>query len=375
MATVSAERLRSAYSRATWPALVVGAVVGAALGLLAVHNVGSAAPWGVAMTFAVAGAVVAAIVAGLSLALLAGTNAYASPSPHARVAAATLTASVVTAMVSLVLLWMMFFRGVLWIAAIAGAAAAIVALGLALAAERRAPKLPQPARRDHIPSGIALWPLGAVLLTPIGGASSMFLLKDQLHMQCSIYFEAGVPQVEANGSWLCAGGISYLIPGIVLICGPFVFAVIGAVIAHVVVRDFLARVMLALLAVASVAWVLGWTWHASRDYVSSTPPGVDSLHYWYLAVGPAAAVVVAGMVFGLIALLVHPAGTGWMMGLAIAAMLIASLASLGTSAGTLVAAGLLGTAYGRGLSREHPFEPAETAAADRDDVADPLTSP
>lgn len=243
MATVSAERLRSAYSRATWPALIVGAVVGTALGLLAVHNVGSAAPWGVAITFGVAGAVVAVIAAGLSLALLAGTNAYASPSPHARVAAATLTASVVTAMVSLVLLWMMC--GVLWIAAIAGAAAAIVALGLALAAERRAPNLPQPARRDHIPSGIALWPLGAVLLTPIGGASSMFLLKDQLHMQCSIYFEAGVSQVEANGSWVCAGGISYLIPGIVLICGPFVFAVIGAVIAHVVVRDFLARLMLA----------------------------------------------------------------------------------------------------------------------------------
>lgn len=194
----------------------------------------------------------------------------------------------------------------------------------------------------------------------------MFLLKDQLHMQCSIYFEAGVSQVEANGSWVCAGGISYLIPGIVLICGPFVFSVVGAVIAHLVVRDFLARLILALLAVASVSWVLGWTWHASREYVSSTPPGVDSLHYWYLAVGPAAAVVVAGMLFGLIALLTRPSGAGWMLGLAIGAMLIASLLSLGTSAGTLVAAGLLGTAYGRGLSREHPFEPAEIAAAARE---------
>lgn len=257
----------------------------------------------------------------------------------------------------------------------AGAVAAIVALGLALAAERHAPNLPQPARRDHIPSGIALWPLGAAMLIPIGGASSMFLLRDQLHVRCSIYFEAGVAQIEANGSWVCADGISYLIPGIILICGPFVFAVVGAVIAHLIVQDFLARLILALLAVASVAWVLGWTWHASREYVSSTPPGVDSLSYWYLAVGPAAALAVAGLACGLVALLARPSGAGWMLGLAVVALLIASPASLGTSAGTLVAAGLLGTAYGRGLSREHPFEPAEIAAAARDDAADPLTSP
>tara|TARA_B100000678_G_scaffold230078_2_gene198442 strand:- start:666 stop:1277 length:612 start_codon:yes stop_codon:yes gene_type:complete len=202
----------------------------------------------------------------------------------------------------------------------------------------------------------------------------MFLLKDQLHMQCSIYFEAGVPQVEANGSWLCAGGISYLIPGIVLICGPFVFAVIGAVIAHVVVRDFLARVMLALLAVASVAWVLGWTWYASGALVSSTPPGIDSLHYWYLAVGPAAAVAAAGLVFGLVALLARLSGTGWMLGLAIGAMIFASLSSLGVSAGTFVAAGLLGAAYGRGLRREHPCEPRRNAAGASDEAAGPLRS-
>lgn len=86
MAT-NAERLRSAYSRATWPALIVGTVVGAALGLMVVQIVGSAAPWGVALTFGVAGAAAAAIAAGLSLAVLAGMNTYVSPSPHVRVAA------------------------------------------------------------------------------------------------------------------------------------------------------------------------------------------------------------------------------------------------------------------------------------------------
>ena len=309
MAT-NAERLRSAYSRATWPALIVGTVVGAVLGLMVVQIVGSAAPWGVALTFGVAGVVTAAIAAGLSLAVLAGMNTYVSPSPHVRVAAATLTASVATAMVSLALLWMLFLRGVLWIAALAGVVAAIVALGLALAAEWRAPTLPQPARRDHIPSGIGLWPLGAAMLIPIGGASSIFLLRAQLHVQCGIHFEVAVSQVEANGSWVCADGISYLIPGIILSCGPFVFAVVGAGIAHLVVRDVLARLVLALLAVASVAWVLGWTWYASGALVSSTPPGIDSLHYWYLAVGPAAAVAAAGLVFGLVALLARLSGTG-----------------------------------------------------------------
>ncbi|OJV98968.1 MAG: hypothetical protein BGO47_14495 [Microbacterium sp. 67-17] len=371
MAT-NAERLRSAYSRATGPALIVGTVVGAVLGLLVVQIVGSAAPWGVALTFGVAGVVTAAIAAGLSLAVLAGMNTYVSPSPHVRVAAATLTASVATAMVSLALLWMLFLRGVLWIAAIAGVVAAIVALGLALAAERRAPTLPQPARRDHIPSGIALWPLGAAMLLPIGGASSIFLLRAQLHVQCGIYVESGVSQVEANGSWVCADGISYLIPGIILICGPLVFAVVGAVIAHLVVRDVLARLVLALLAVASVAWVLGWTWYASGALVSSTPPGIDSLHYWYLAVGPAAAVAAAGLVVGLVALLARLSGTGWMLGLAIGAMIFASLLSLGVSAGTFVAAGLLGAAYGRGLRREHPCEPRRNVAGASDDAASPL---
>ena len=108
--------------------------------------------------------------------------------------------------------------------------------------------------------------------------------------------------------------------------------------------------------------------------MSSTPPGIDSLHYWYLAVGPAAAVAAAGLVFGLVALLARLSGTGWMLGLAIGGMLIASLASLGVSAGTFVAAGLLGAAYGRGLRREHPCELRRNAAGASDDAASPLRS-
>ena len=284
MAT-NAERLRSAYSRATWPALIVGTVVGAVLGLMVVQIVGSAAPWGVALTFGVAGVVTAAIAAGLSLAVLAGMNTYVSPSPHVRVAAATLTASVATAMVSLALLWMLFLRGVLWIAALAGVVAAIVALGLALAAEWRAPTLPQPARRDHIPSGIGLWPLGAAMLIPIGGASSIFLLRAQLHVQCGIHFEVAVSQVEANGSWVCADGISYLIPGIILSCGPFVFAVVGAGIA----ASGFAAINWTTISTIAASWVLspvlgGLVGAGIMAFINSrvvyTPDRLKAARYW-----------------------------------------------------------------------------------------------
>ena len=63
-----------------------------------------------------------------------------------------------------------------------------------------------------------------------------------------------------------------------------------------------------------------------------------------------------------------------MLGLAIGAMIFASLSSLGVSAGTFVAAGLLGAAYGRGLRREHPCEPRRNAAGASDEAAGPLRS-
>ena len=62
--TDRADRLRSAYSRATWLALLIGAIVGAALGFVVVSIVGSGAPWGVVTVSGVAGSIVAAIAAG-----------------------------------------------------------------------------------------------------------------------------------------------------------------------------------------------------------------------------------------------------------------------------------------------------------------------
>ena len=361
--TDRADWLRSAYSRATWLALLVGVIVGAALGFVVVSIVGSGAPWGVETVSGVAGGIVAAIAAGGCLAILAGMNAYVPARSRGRIAIATITASVVTGVLSVALLWIMFLRAVLWVAGIAAVIAGIVAIALALAAEKRAPTLPAPVRRDHIPSGIALWPLGAAALTPIGAGGSIFLLRTQLHVQCGIYFEAGVSQIEANGTWVCADGISYLMPGLILLCGPVVLSIAGALVAHLIVRDRSARLVLTLLAAASVGWVLGWTSYASRESVHSTPPGVDSLHYWYVAVGPAAAVSASAVVIALIALAMRPVIARRMLGLAIAGMLIASVACLGISAGTLVAAGLLGAAYGRGPVHDDPLAPSENSVA------------
>mgnify|MGYP001213850137 CR=1 FL=1 len=109
---------------------------------------------------------------------------------------------------------------------------------------------------------------------------------------------------------------------------------------------------------------------AVRRFLEGSEPG----GFMMLAMAAVAAVAAAGLVFGLVALLARLSGTGWMLGLAIGAMIFASLSSLGVSAGTFVAAGLLGAAYGRGLRREHPCEPRRNAAGASDDAAGPLRS-
>jgi hypothetical protein len=114
------------------------------------------------------------------------------------------------------------------------------------------------------------------------------LIREVLHYGCEFLVggEAG------DGSWACADGIGYIMPGLGLTAPIFLASVVGLV-ATLTLRGPLARrIALGLSAAAPLAWAFVCTLFAARQYVSFHP---DSMGVWMGSVVPALAVSAGGV--------------------------------------------------------------------------------
>lgn len=186
----------------------------------------------------------------------------------------------------------------------------------------------------------ALCVLGSGVVALVLGSSAIWLVREQLHINCGM----GPPGSEGADSWTCSDGVGYL--GVAVVLGAmWLLAVLaGVLIALFVSHERLARLLLVLLAVLSVAWILGWTWYGSSALVQDEYAPMTGLEYWGHAVGPAAAASVLGLAAGLVSLGLPPRPS-WIVGISAAvALAIATVLQLGLSLNTLPAAGLLAAA-------------------------------
>ncbi|MGO1855442.1 MAG: hypothetical protein ACTH0V_18750, partial [Microbacteriaceae bacterium] len=101
--------------------------------------------------------------------------------------------------------------------------------------------------------------LASGLVAVVMGPSTVWLVRDQLHINCSM----GQPGSEGADAWMCSDGIGYLGVAVVLGLMWFLAIVLGTLVAMLVRRDRAARLLLVLLAGASTVWILAWTWYGS----------------------------------------------------------------------------------------------------------------
>jgi hypothetical protein len=277
-----AAALRSAYGRQ----IPVGVVIGVLAGTIAGAASGSPAPVVIAVEYGVVGVLIAAAAGGAGLLALLVAHAIA-PRPAVRMAAVALSVGLVVAAglrVALAALWSPLSEGVPW----AGIAAAVVALACAAWAERRASRVGAPAARDISATTSAVWPVIGGLLGFVLGAFAVLLIREQLHISCAFLATGDEP-----GGWVCADGISYLLPALAFGALALTTTVAGALVAGLVRRAAVASGVLTAIAGLAVAALLALTWYGSAQSVHNAPEGVVSTDYWFAALGPAA--VVAGL--------------------------------------------------------------------------------
>lgn len=204
--------------------------------------------------------------------------------------------------------------------------------------------------------GAAVWTVlaGGILSIACGGAA-IGLVREQLHISCGV----GQPGSEGDGTWSCADGIGYLGVAVVLGAMLAVGVLVGAMTAGLVRPARSACVILAFLAAAMTAWILGWTWHASNELVWAVPPGRRSVDYWYAAVSPAAIACALAFLLALLGAVTRGALARVLFATAAIGLLVATALQPGLSANTLAAAGLLAAAAVRAPSgrptRDQPW--------------------
>lgn len=208
-----------------------------------------------------------------------------------------------------------------------------------MGADRRA----EPARaRNRRAAGLTV--IGSGLVAFVVGLAAMTLVRDGLHIRCSM----GRPGTEGADTWTCTDGIGYL--GVAAVLGMmWLLAVVaGALVALLMRHDRAARLVLTLLAVASVAWVLGWLWFGSTELVRDEYAPMTGEEYWIHEVAPAAIASALGLAAGLVAL-VLPGRASLVLGaIATLGLIIATVLQPGLSVNTVPAVGLLAAAVLRG---------------------------
>jgi len=185
---------------------------------------------------------------------------------------------------------------------------------------------------------LAVWVVlgGGLVALPVGPAA-LSLVREQLHIGCSM----GQPLSEGAGTWTCSDGIGYL--GVAVTFGGMWLLVVllGSLTAGAVRNGRAARIILVVLAGASAAWILGWTWYGSNVLVDDRYALMTGARNWRIVVGPAAIVIAASMAIAAVSLLLG--GRPSRIGCAAAALglLIATALHPGLGISTLSTAGLL----------------------------------
>ncbi len=191
--------------------------------------------------------------------------------------------------------------------------------------------------RDHIPDSASYWVLGGAVSALIMVVATVHLLQEGLHSGCSM----PPPGSEGAGTWICGDGISRFQPIVESGAMTIVLAVIGVLVAARLRADRAARIALTAFAVVAVTWMLGWTWDAASRVYETLPEGVHPQHYWFSALGPAAAVAVVAMVVAVVSMLLSARTARVLLLVAIAGLGLATVLQVGLAPSTLLAMGLL----------------------------------
>ncbi|MBW9092338.1 hypothetical protein JNB62_01430 [Microbacterium jejuense] len=194
-----------------------------------------------------------------------------------------------------------------------------------------------PAVARHLGVWIVL--AGGLSALPFG-STALSLVREQLHIGCGM----GAPGSEGADTWTCSDGIGYL--GIAMtLGGMWLLAVLlGALAAGAVRRDDAARAVLVLVAGASTAWVLGFTWYGSSELVQDEYAPMDGQAYWQAAVGPAAIVAAASIVIAVVGLCVRGRLSQAAHAAAAVGIVVATALQPGLGVNTIPAAALLAAA-------------------------------
>jgi hypothetical protein len=185
--------------------------------------------------------------------------------------------------------------------------------------------------------------LGAGVLAFVLGGSALSLVREELHISCSMR----EPGFEGSDTWMCADGIGYLGAAVTLGAMWALATVLGSLIAGLVARSSTARVSLVLLATASGLWILWWTWYGSSQLVGDEYSPLIGVEYWVAEVGPAAAVCLSSLVVGILGSLAHDKAARWMCAGAAAGLVVATVLEPGLSINFVPASGLLAAAATR----------------------------
>jgi hypothetical protein len=269
------DALRSVYTGTLGWGILLGAVAGMATSVaVAVAYDTQSRLWTLAPEYAIPGAVAGFAAAGVALAALAASGAYSSTS-RVRVAVMGAASTVVMALLSLWGFAVMRMPpvGALAVAAFVGAGM----VGLALRAERRAPRREPPAPRDVSPGIPFVVVFGWIVSVPFALVFTLPFVRDQLHISCS-YAAMGT-----EGRWVCADGIGYIGVAIVLGGFPAAAAVAAAIASWLVRKPVRTAGVLVLLSALTVAWPLAWTWHGVANLVGTVPDVARPEDFWALS--------------------------------------------------------------------------------------------
>jgi hypothetical protein len=154
----------------------------------------------------------------------------------------------------------------------------------------------------------------------------------------------GPPGSEGADTWICSDGVGYF--GVAVVLGVMWLAsiLVGCLVAGLVRDDRSARIGLVVLATASVAWILGFTWYGASELVYDVYAPMTGEEYWQQAVGPAAIVSSASLTAAVVGLFLR--GRFAVIATAIAALgiIVATVLQPGLGITTVPAAGLLAAA-------------------------------
>ena len=182
----------------------------------------------------------------------------------------------------------------------------------------------------------------------LSGASLAFILamfslglaRETLHFNCSwgIGGEWGV-----DGTWVCADGIGYLFVAVIL-GGMSALLCLAGLLTAVTPPSRGRSIVFVSLAAVSLVWVGWWTYYAATAYTGPRPEGETGLGVWAVAVLPALALAVLGLLSAAVGALTRHRWSLWVLWGGIALIVAGTVVQPGIGIASMVSAGLLAAA-------------------------------